>query len=50
MKREHEDIEGAGGLPKFLDTQKGGSEKIRGSPKNLYTCGGGGRWEATYKN
>ena len=25
------------GLRKFLDTQKGGSEKIRGGSKNLYT-------------
>ena len=30
-----EDIEE--GLPKFLDTQKGGSEKIRRGSKNLYT-------------
>ena len=30
-----EDIEG--GLWKFLDTQKGGSEKIRGGSENLYT-------------
>ena len=39
-----EDIEG--GLGKFLDTRKGGSEKIRGGgSKNLYTLnltGGGG--------
>ena len=39
-----EDIEG--GLRKFLGTQKGGSEKIRGGSKNLYTFnpkdGGGG--------
>ena len=31
MTREDEDIEG--GLRKFLDTRKGGSEKIRGAPK-----------------
>ena len=36
-----------GGLRKFLDTQKGGSEKIRGGggSKNVYTSkptGGGG--------
>ena len=30
-----EDIEG--GLRKFLDTRKGGSEKIRGGSENLYT-------------
>ena len=30
-----EDIEG--GLQKFLDTRKRGSEKIRGGSKNLYT-------------
>ena len=30
-----EDIEG--GLQKFLDTRKGGSEKIRGGSENLYT-------------
>ena len=43
-----EDIEG-GELRKFLDTRKGGSEKIRGGggSKNLYTSrptgvGGGG--------
>ena len=38
-----EDIEG--GLRKFLDTRKGGSEKIRGGSKNLHTSkptGGGG--------
>ena len=38
-----EDIEG--GLQKFLDTRKGGSEKIRGGCENLYTSkptGGGG--------
>ena len=38
-----EDIEG--GLQKFLDTRKGGPEKIRGGSKNLYTSkptGGGG--------
>ena len=29
------DIEG--GLQKFLDTWKGGAEKIRGGSKNLYT-------------
>ena len=28
----YEDIEG-GGLQKFLDTRKGGSDKIRGAPK-----------------
>ena len=36
------DIEG--GLRKFLDTQKGGSEKIREGSENLYTSkplGGG---------
>ena len=32
MARGDEDIEG-GGLEKFLDTQNGGSEKIRGAPK-----------------
>ena len=33
-----------GGLRKFLDTRKGGSEKIRGSSENLYTSrpSGGG--------
>ena len=31
MTRGDEDIEG--GLRKFLDTRKGGSEKIRGAPK-----------------
>ena len=34
-----------GWLRKFLDTRKGGSEKIRGGSKNLYTLnpkGGGG--------
>ena len=39
-----EDIEG-GGLQKFLDTRKGGPEKIRGGSENLYTSkptGGGG--------
>ena len=38
-------IEGGGGLRKFLDTRKGGSEKIRGGSENLYTLnpkGGGG--------
>ena len=30
MTRGCEDIEGGGGLQKFLDTQKGGSEKIVG--------------------
>ena len=43
MTRGGEDIEG--GLRKFLDTRKGGSEKIRGGSKNLYTFnpkGGGG--------
>ena len=30
-REEDEDIEG--GLRKFLDTRKGGSEKIRGAPK-----------------
>ena len=30
-----EDIEG--GLQKFLDTRKGGAEKIRGGSKNLNT-------------
>ena len=40
----NEDIEG-GGLRKFFDTQKGGSEKIRGGSENLYTLNpkGGGR-------
>ena len=34
-----------GGLRKFLDTRKGGSEKVRGGFKNLYTSKltGGGR-------
>ena len=39
-----EDIEG-GGLRIFFDTQKGGSEKIRGDSENLYASkptGGGG--------
>ena len=31
MTRGDEDIEGGGELRKFLDTRKGGSEKIRGS-------------------
>ena len=33
-----------GGLQKVLDTRKGGSEKIRGGSKNLYTLNpkGGG--------
>ena len=34
-----------GGLRKFLDTRKGGSEKIRGDSENLYISkptGGGG--------
>ena len=34
-----------GGLQNFLDTQKGGTEKIRGGSKNFYTSkpeGGGG--------
>ena len=36
MTRGGEDIEG--GLRKFLDTRKGGSEKIRGGDsENLYT-------------
>ena len=35
MTRGDEDIEGE--LLKFLDTQKGGSEKIRGGSENLYT-------------
>ena len=37
MTRGDEDIEG--GLSKFLDTRKGGSEKIRGGggSENLYT-------------
>ena len=26
-----------GGIRNFLDTQKGGSEKIRGGSENLYT-------------
>ena len=32
------------GAPKFLDTQEGGSEKIRGGSENLYTLNpkGGG--------
>ena len=47
MTRGDEDIEG-GGLWKFLDTRKGGSEKIlgrRGNSENSYTSkptGGGG--------
>ena len=32
-----------GGLQKFLDTRKGGSEKIRGASENLYTL----RWPNT---
>ena len=41
------DEDSEGGLRKFLDTQKGGSEKIRGGSENLYTSkptgeGGGG--------
>ena len=35
MTRGDEDIEGE--LRKFLDTRKGGSEKIRGDSENLYT-------------
>ena len=40
---EDENIEG--GLRKFLDTRKGGSEKHRGGSENLYALnpkGGGG--------
>ena len=33
MTKGDEDIEGGGGLRKFLGTRKGGSEKIRGAPK-----------------
>ena len=43
-KRGYEDIEG-GGLRKFLDPQKGGSEKNRGGSEDLHTLnpkGGGG--------
>ena len=36
MTRGDEDIEG-GGVRKFLDSRKGGSEKIRGGSENLYT-------------
>ena len=36
MARGDEDIEG-GGLEKFLDTQNGGSEKIRRGSENLHT-------------
>ena len=47
MTRGDEDIEGEGGLQKFLDTRKGGSEKnYGGDSKNLYTSkpiGEGGR-------
>ena len=42
-----EDIEGE--LQKYLDTQEGGSEKIRGGSENLYTSKptvGGGGWGA----
>ena len=35
MTRGDEVVEG--GLRKFLDTLKGGSEKIRGGSENLYT-------------
>ena len=44
-KRRDEDIEGVGGLRKFLGTRKEGSEKIKRGSKNLYTSkptGGGG--------
>ena len=37
MTRGDEDIERVVGLQKFLDTRKGGSEKIRGGSENLYT-------------
>ena len=42
MTRGDEDIEE--GLRKFLDTRKGGSEKIRGGSESLYTLNpkGGG--------
>ena len=48
-----EDIEG--GLRKFLDTRKGGSEKIRGTPKicilqNQQERGGGGGGGGLLKN
>ena len=40
-------LRGGGGLGKFLDIRKGGSEKIKGGSENLYTWkptgeGGGG--------
>ena len=34
-RRGDEDIEGGGGLRKFLDTRKGGSEKIRGGARKI---------------
>ena len=38
MTRGDEDTDRGGGLREFLDTRKGGSEKIRGgSSENLYT-------------
>ena len=45
-RKGDEDIEG--GLRKFLDTRKGGSEKVSWGYKNLYTSkltGGGGEWD-----
>ena len=48
MTREDEDIEG--GLWKFLDTRKGGSEKIRRGSENLYTLNPKGGGERLLKN
>ena len=45
MTRGREDEDTEGGLPNFLDTQKGAPEEIRGGSKNLYISkpsGGGG--------
>ena len=39
----------AGGLRKFLDTRKGGFEKIRGGSENLYTLNPKGRGGAPKK-
>ena len=43
MARERMKILRAGGLRKFLDTRKGGSEKIWGGSENLYTLKPTGR-------
>ena len=36
-------LRGGGGLQKFLDTQKGGYEKIRGASENVYASKPTGR-------